>query len=110
MSTDKFSIKIGEGETRVTPFIKVSITNFPPLLKESEKGKLEVNPVYQSSLDFFRKKVESNKLKSIRDYEFVAVDKEVILTPLNESAWENLKPWKLSDEELLELWSNRNTE
>ena len=110
LSTDKFSIKIGEGETRVTPFIKVSITNFPPLFKESVKGKLEVNPVYQSSLDFFRKKVESHKLKSSRDYEFVSVDKEVILTPLNESAWENLKPWKLSDEELLELWSNRNTE
>ena len=49
-------------------------------------------------------------VEELVDIPFVSVDKEVILTPLNESAWENLKPWKLSNEELLELWSNRNTE
>ena len=109
LSTDKFSIKIGEGETRVTPFIKVSITNFPPLFKESVKGKLEVNPVYQSSLDFFRKKVESSGLEHDKDYVFGAVEHDIFLTPLHESAWQKLKPWKLSDKELIGLWNNRNT-
>ena len=63
----------------------------------------------QDSIKFFRNKFESPELKSSRDYEFVVVDKEIFVTPLNESAWEKLKPWKLSNKELISLWNNRKT-
>ena len=109
-NADKFSIQVDDGETRVTPLIKISMNNLIPVFIESKNGgELVVNPVYQDSIKFFRNKFESPELKSSRDYEFVVVDKEIFVTPLNELAWEKLKPWKLSNKELISLWNNRNT-
>ena len=50
--SDKYSIEVGEGVTRVTPFIKISMNALTPILIPSVKGELVVNPGYQSSLDF----------------------------------------------------------
>ena len=107
--SDKYSIEVGERVTRVTPFIKISMNALTPILIPSVKGELVVNPGYQSSLKFFRNKVESSGLVHDKDYEFGAVEHDIFLTPLHESAWQKLKPWKLSDKELIGLWNNRTT-
>ena len=51
--SDKYSIEVGEGVTRVTPFIKISMNALTPILIPSVKGELVVNPGYQSSLELF---------------------------------------------------------
>ena len=97
--------KLMMGKLGVTPLIKISMNNLIPVFIQSKNGgELVVNPVYQDSINFFRNKFESPELKSSRDYEFVVVDKEIFVTPLNESAWEKLKPWKLTNKELLEVF------
>ena len=42
--SDKYSIEVGEGVTRVTPFIKISMNALTPILIPSVKGELVVNP------------------------------------------------------------------
>ena len=107
--SDSFSIPLGKGDGQLVPMITVTFSTMIKLLTPDDKGELVINPRYESCLKFFRDKVDSMDLKMNQDYEFGSVGPEVFITPLHQAAWETLKPWKLSNEEVLKLWNERET-
>ena len=79
----------------------------PPLIEDSDKESWSHNSEYVSYLDYFRAKLDSLKLVVGEDYEFGSVEQDVYITPWNESTWIGLRPWDLSNQEIVRLWLNR---
>ena len=79
----------------------------PPVIEDSVAGSWIQNSEYQSYLDSLREELDSLKLVVGEDYEFGAVEQDVYITPWNESTWIELRPWDLSNQEIVRLWLNR---
>ena len=105
---DIYTIDLGGNGVKLVPMIHIYISPvIPPLIEDSDKESWSHNSGYVSYLDYFRAKLDSLKLVVGEDYEFGAVEQDVYITPWNESTWIELRPWDLSNQEIVRLWLNR---
>ena len=105
---DPYSIDLGEKGVKLVPMIHIYISPLiPPVIEDSVDGSWIQNSEYQRYLGCFREELDSLKLVVGEDYEFGAVEQDVYITPWNESTWIGLRPWDLSNQEIVRLWLNR---